>query len=65
MCSHVISTNYQILACPTKMLFECDGSGKIRMRPHQRVDKLRKEGKITEDEYTAANEAELKKLKDS
>ena len=52
-----------------KMLFECDGKGKIRIRPVRdpidtikELDKLRREKKITEDEYAAAKKAELDKL---
>ena len=50
-----------------KMLFECNGRGKMRIRPVRdpidtirELDKLRKE-KITE-EYDAAKKAELEKL---
>lgn len=52
-----------------KMLFECNGRGKMRIRPVRdpidtirELDKLRKEKKITEEEYDAAKKAELEKL---
>lgn len=55
-----------------KMLFECNGKGKMRIRPARdpidtirELDKLREEGKITEEEYAASKKDELRKLKES
>ena len=55
-----------------KMVLECDGKGKMRIRPLRdpldtirKLDELRKEGRITQDDYDKAKERELKKLGDS